>query len=125
MAISSISALKTTGPGAPAVSARKTWVIHSVPPVCSSADPMARLATMSRITWALSALLASRQRRQPVRIISSAPHTALMAMGRMPNAASSTTPAMITSAWGALAVWGISAVASSTSSWFSSFIRAI
>ena len=67
---------------------------------------MAKDETIIRMTWVLSALIASFQLRQPVTIRAQTPSTALISMGMMSRAASTTTPSMIASASGALRVLG-------------------
>ena len=69
---------------------------------------------MIRITWVDSALIASFQFRQRVRISTRKPSTALISMGMMPVPASATTPSIVASAMGALRVLGSWMLPSST-----------
>ena len=62
----------------------------------ASADDAPMLTTGTLSAWA-----ASRQLRQPVRIITRAPHTALAAIGNTPSAARPTMAIMMMNASGA------------------------
>ena len=92
------------GAPTPATSATNTCARYSAPPVRTSASPSAKLATTIMITGALNARVASRQLRQPVKIITSTPTEALMAMGKMPRAARRTIAAIMLNASGAFTV---------------------
>ena len=92
--------------GAPNVMYTNMLARKSAPPVLSSARPRASEDTMIRMTWVLSALMASFQFRHPVRMSTRQPSNALISIGMTFAAARPTTPVITASATGALRALG-------------------
>ena len=113
--IRSRNELRIIGVGSADTSPTKLSAILPAMPVPTSALPSARDVTIIMTTGIDSAVVASRQLRQPVTIMRPRPTSALTDIGSMPSAAASTTKPIIASARFALCVCGRSVVPSSTS----------